>query len=123
MHERAINPPPFLRRIWKRDCALVEHTAPEHRHHRTHEFHCTKLHPDEAELIDEQLICDTGLVGTAEEIVERVCVLEQDRLQELAFAIGDAAKWRLAEAFAREVMSRLWLCTRVLTGRGNGSRS
>jgi hypothetical protein len=59
VHEKRIDPPPFLRRIWTRYCALVEATPPEHRHFRTHEFHYTRLHPGEAELIDAQLIRDT----------------------------------------------------------------
>lgn len=58
-------------------------------------------------MIDEQLIRDTCLVGTAAEIIERVRALEQDGLKELMFATGNAAKWRLAEDFARRVMSHL----------------
>ncbi len=65
VHERGIDPPPFLARIWQRYCALVEQTPPQHRHFRTHEFHYTGLHPGEADLIDAQLIRDTCLVGTA----------------------------------------------------------
>ena len=107
VQERGIEPPDFLRRIWKPYCALVEQTPPEHRHFRTHEFHYTALHPDEAELIDEQLIRDTCLVGTAPELIERIRALQADGLQELIFATGNAAKWRLAEDFAREVMARL----------------
>jgi alkanesulfonate monooxygenase SsuD/methylene tetrahydromethanopterin reductase-like flavin-dependent oxidoreductase (luciferase family) len=85
----------------------VDQTPPEHRHFRTHEFHYTDLHPGEAELIDEQLIRDTCLVGTADELVEQIQVLEQDGLQEMVFAVGNAGKWRFAEAFARRVMKRL----------------
>ena len=107
VHERRIDPPPFLRRIWQRYCALVEATPPEHRHFRTHEFHYTKLHPGEAELIDAQLIRDTCLVGTPDELIERIGELERDGLQELTFATGNASKWRLAEDFARQVMARL----------------
>lgn len=106
-HERGIDPPHFLRRIWKPYCALVEQTPPEHRHFRTHEFHYTGLHPGEAELIDEQLIRDTCLVGTAEELIERIRTLEQDGLQELIFATGLPNKWHLAAEFARQVMQRL----------------
>jgi alkanesulfonate monooxygenase SsuD/methylene tetrahydromethanopterin reductase-like flavin-dependent oxidoreductase (luciferase family) len=107
VHERGIDPPPFLRRIWKPYCALVEQTPAEHRHFRTHEFHYTGLHPGEAALIDEQLIRDTCLVGTADELIERIRSLEQDGLQELIFATGSDGKWHLAETFAREVMQRL----------------
>ena len=102
-----IDPPPFLARIWQRYCALVGQTPPEHRHFRTHEFHYTKLHPGEAELIDAQLIRDTCLVGTPHELIARIRELERDGLQELTFATGNAAKWRLAEDFARLVLAKL----------------
>jgi 5,10-methylenetetrahydromethanopterin reductase len=102
-----IDLPPFLSRIWKPYCALADATPPEHRHFRTHEFHYTKLHPGEAELIDAQLIRDTCLVGTPDELIERIRELERDGLQELTFATGNAAKWRLAEDFARQVMAKL----------------
>lgn len=107
VHERGIDPPPFLARIWKKYCALVEETPAEHRHFRTHEFHYTHLHPGEAELIDAGLIRDTCLVGTADELVARIRQLARDGLQELMFASGTAAKWRLAEDFARQVMAKL----------------
>ena len=107
VHERRIDPPPFLERIWKHYCALVEATSPEHRHFRTHEFHYTKLHPGEAQLIDAQLIRDTCLVGTPDELIERIRELERDGLQELTFATGNDAKWRFAEDFARQVMAKL----------------
>ena len=107
MQERGIDPPPFLERIWKKYCALVEQTPQRHRHFRTHEFHYTALHPGEAELIDAQLIRDTCLVGTADELIERIHALQQDGLQELIFAVGTDAKWRLAEDLARQVMARL----------------
>jgi 5,10-methylenetetrahydromethanopterin reductase len=107
VHETGIEPPGFLRRIWKPYCALVEQTPPEHRHFRTHEFHYTDLHPGEAALIDEQLIRDTCLVGSADELIERIRALERDGLQEMVFAVGNETKWRLAEEFARTVMARL----------------
>jgi 5,10-methylenetetrahydromethanopterin reductase len=107
VQETGIEPPDFLRRIWKPYCALVEQTPPEHRHFRTHEFHYTDLHPGEAELIDEQLIRDTCLVGTADELIERIRALEREGLQEMVFAVGNETKWRLAEEFSRLVMARL----------------
>lgn len=107
VQERGVEPPPFLARIWKRYCALVEQTPPQHRHFRTHEFHYTALHPGEAELIDAQLVRDTCLTGTADELVERIRGLQQDGLRELVFAVGTDAKRSLAEDFARQVMPRV----------------
>jgi alkanesulfonate monooxygenase SsuD/methylene tetrahydromethanopterin reductase-like flavin-dependent oxidoreductase (luciferase family) len=107
VHERGVDPPPFLQPIWKRYCALVEKTPPEHRHFRTHEFHYTRLHPGEAELIDADLIRATCLVGSADELRERIRELERQGLQELMFATGVDEKWRFAEEFARQVMARV----------------
>jgi alkanesulfonate monooxygenase SsuD/methylene tetrahydromethanopterin reductase-like flavin-dependent oxidoreductase (luciferase family) len=107
VHERGIDPPTFLRPMWKRYCALVEATPPEHRHFRTHEFHYTRLHPGEAELIDADLVRATCLVGTADELIERIQELERQGLQELMFATGVDAKWRFAEDFSRRVMARV----------------
>jgi alkanesulfonate monooxygenase SsuD/methylene tetrahydromethanopterin reductase-like flavin-dependent oxidoreductase (luciferase family) len=107
VHERGIEPPPFLRRIWKRYCALVEDTPAEHRHFRTHEGHYTYIHPGEAELIDADLVRDTCLVGTPEELVERIQELERGGLRELMWATGTDEKWRFSREFADRVMARL----------------
>ena len=107
VHERGIEPPSFLRRIWARYCALVEEVPREHRHFRTHEFHYTRLHPGEAELIDADLIRATCLVGTADELIEQIQELERQGLQELMFATGVDGKWRFAEELSRRVMARV----------------
>ncbi len=107
VHERGIDPPPFLRRIWKRYCALVEETPREHRHFRTHEGHYTYVHPGEAELIDAELVRDTCLAGTAEELIERVQELERGGLRELMWATGTDEKWRFSRQLADQVMARL----------------
>jgi 5,10-methylenetetrahydromethanopterin reductase len=105
--ERGIDPPPFLRKIWKRYCALVDETPLELRHFRTHEFHYTHVHAGEAELIDADLIRATCLVGTADQLVERIRELEREGLRELMFATGTDAKWAFAETFARDVIARM----------------
>jgi len=107
VHERGAEPPDFLKRIWRPYCALVAQTPPEHRHFRTHEFHYHDLHPGEAALIDEQLIRVCCLVGTADELVERIRHMHADGLQEMMIAAGTQAKWRFAEEFARNVIARL----------------
>jgi 5,10-methylenetetrahydromethanopterin reductase len=106
VHERGVEVPDFLKPLWSRYCALVEDTAPELRHLRTHEFHYTYLHPGEAELIDADLIRATCLVGSADELVEQIQDLESQGLQEIMWATAVDAKWRFAEDFAKQVMSR-----------------
>jgi 5,10-methylenetetrahydromethanopterin reductase len=106
VHEKGIDPPEFLQRIWKPYCKLVEQTPPEHRHLRTHEFHYTYMHPGEAELIDEELIRATCMVGTPDELVTQIRGLEAAGLQEIMFATGSAEKWSMAKDFAESVMGR-----------------
>jgi len=107
VHEKGIEPPDFLKPIWKRYCALVEQIPQEHRHFRTHEFHYTYMHPGEAELLDADLIRATCIVGGPDELVERMRELEAEGLQELMFATGVDEKWRLAADFSHQVMRRL----------------
>ena len=59
------------------------------------------------ELIDADLIRATCLVGTADELIERIRELERQGLQELMFATGIAEKWAFAETFARSVITRM----------------
>jgi len=107
LHERGGEPPAFLRRIWKRYVALVEETPAAQRHFRTHEGHYTYLHPGEAELIDAELVRDTCLVGTAEELIERIRELERGGLKELMWATGTEDKWRFSRELADRVMARV----------------
>ena len=88
VQERGIDPPPFLERIWKkllRAGRADPARAPPLSHARI-PLHA--LHPGEAELIDAQLIRDTCLVGTADELIERIRALANDGLDELIFAVG-----------------------------------
>ncbi len=107
VHEQDMEPPDFLKPYWQRYCDLVATTPAQHWHFRTHEYHYTALHPGEAELIDANLIRATCLVGTAEELIERIRELEWQGLQELMFATGNDEKWRFAEAFAQRVIAHL----------------
>ena len=107
VHEKGIEPPDFLKPMWKKYCALVEETPPEHRHFRTHEYHYTYLHPGEAELIDEDMIRATCLVGGPDELIEQIRALESEGLQEIMFASGVDEKWAFAQEFSEKVMAKL----------------
>ncbi len=106
VRERGVEVPEFLKPIWRRYCALVETTAPELRHLRTHEFHYTYLHPGEAELIDADLIRATCLVGEPDAVIDQIRQLEAEGLQEIMFATGVPEKRDVIRAFAREVIDR-----------------
>jgi hypothetical protein len=54
----------------------------------------------EAELIDEQLIRDTRLLGKADELIKRIRALVRDGLQKMTFAVSNETSWRLADEFS-----------------------
>ncbi len=107
VHEKDIEPPDFLKPVWKQYCDLVAETPPEHWHFRTHEYHYTDLHQGEADLITADLIRATCMVGTAEELIDQIRELDRQGLQELMFATGVDDKWAFAQAFSRQVMAKL----------------
>jgi alkanesulfonate monooxygenase SsuD/methylene tetrahydromethanopterin reductase-like flavin-dependent oxidoreductase (luciferase family) len=107
VHERGIDPPPFLRPCGSVTARSSRRPRPSTDTFRTHEFHYTRLHPGEAELIDADLIRATCLVGTADELIEQIRELERQGLQELMFATGVDGKWRFAEELSRRVMARV----------------
>ena len=122
VHERGIEPPPFLRRIWKRYCALVEENAgraPALPHPRG-PLH---LPPPGRGGADRRRPGARHLPGgRAEELVERIQELERGGLRELMWATGTDEKWRFSQQLADRVMARL--CPEHLPlGRGEGLQS
>ena len=53
------------------------------------------------------LVRDTCLVGTAEELIERIKELERGGLRELMWATGTDDKWRFSRELADRVMARV----------------
>ena len=101
------DPPPFIRPIWKRYCDLLQDVPPAVRHLRLHDSHYTFMRDDEAPLVTPELVRAVALVGTPEELVDRIRNLEQQGLQQLMFLPSVVNQYRLVETFARKVMARL----------------
>ena len=78
-----------------------------HRHFRTHEFHYTYLHPGEAELIDADLVRATCLVGTADELIERIQELERQRAAGADVRHRRRREVALRRGVSRRVMARV----------------
>lgn len=100
-------PPAFVRPIWKRFCALLDGVPPAELHFKLHQGHSTFLPPEEAELVTEELVRATCLIGRPEELAERIRALERDGVQQLMFQPPVAHQFRILEDFARKVMGRM----------------
>lgn len=100
-------PPAFMRPIWKAYCELMEGVPRDVRHLRLHDSHYTFMRPDEAPLVTAELVRAVALVGTPEEMIERVRDLDGQGLGQLMFLPTVTNQYRMVEDFSRKVMARL----------------
>jgi alkanesulfonate monooxygenase SsuD/methylene tetrahydromethanopterin reductase-like flavin-dependent oxidoreductase (luciferase family) len=101
------DPPAFVRPVWQRFCALMDGVPPAELHFKLHQGHSTFLPPEEAELITEEMVRATALVGRPEEIVEHLRGLERDGLHQLMFQPPVSHQFRILEDFSRKVIARM----------------
>ncbi len=100
-------PPRRLMDVWERYTALVERT-PEHvRHSRIHAGHCTYLHPDELDLLTEDLVRATCIVGRAEECIEQLRQLEAAGVDQIVVLPAQGHADAYAERLAQQVIHKL----------------
>lgn len=98
-----------VRGLWEDYKAYVAETMPpERRHLMLHRGHCAFLPPQERRFITPELIRVTGgLVGDADEIVERIGELSGAGLSEIVLLPPRAAARQNFKEFSEQVMARL----------------
>ena len=101
------DPPAFMQPIWKRYCELLEDVPRHLRHIRLHDSHYTYMREDEAPLVTPELVQAVALVGTPDELIERIRDLDRQGLSQLMFLPTVVNQYRLVETFSRKVMARL----------------
>ncbi|MEZ5406935.1 MAG: LLM class flavin-dependent oxidoreductase [Acidimicrobiales bacterium] len=100
-------PPRKLLDVWDRYTDMIERT-PEHlRHIRIHDGHCTFLRDDERDLITEDLVRATCVVGRAEECVEELREMEAAGVDQLVVLPAPGHQAAYADRFAREIMAKM----------------
>jgi alkanesulfonate monooxygenase SsuD/methylene tetrahydromethanopterin reductase-like flavin-dependent oxidoreductase (luciferase family) len=101
------DPPAFMRPIWKRYCALLADVPRELLHLRLHDSHYTFVRDDEAALVTAELVRAVAVVGTPDELIERIRDLDRQGLDQLMFLPTVVNQFRAVETFSRNVMARL----------------
>src|SRR5262245_17572999 len=81
--ETGEDPPDYARPAWKRYLEWLDEAPPEVRHQRLHGSHYSFVDPEEARFLTADLIRASCLVGTPEELVDRVRALEADGLRQI----------------------------------------
>lgn len=105
--ESGAEPPDYAKGVWGDYMDFLAQRPPELRHRMLHESHYSFLNPDEARFLTPELIQGTCLVGTPEELVERLHTLENEGLRQIMLYPPLNRMYRVIEDFAEHVMARL----------------
>ncbi len=94
--------------LWQDYKRYVEAEMPlDRRHQLLHRGHCAFLLPDERRFVTPEMIRATsGLVGEADEILERIAELEKAGLQEIVLLPPAAVARQNFREFSEQIMSR-----------------
>ena len=105
--ETGEDPPPIVAPIWKEYVAHMETIPKERRHLHQHASHYNYLRKDEMRFLTEDLVRANAIIGTADEVIERLRELESQGMKHLFFMPTLAAQYRVAEDFSQLVMRKL----------------
>ena len=81
--EPGYEPPAYARGVWKDYMAFLDSYPSEIRHQKLHGSHYSHLDPDEAHFLTEELIRGSCIIGTPEELVEKLAQLEAEGLNQV----------------------------------------
>ena len=100
-------PPAHLADFWDDYVALVEQWPPDRRHQRIHEGHNCWVIPEEEPFITPELIDATCLVGTREQLIDRIEALDEAGLDQLVLLPPLAEKEAVIRSVAEHVLPAL----------------
>jgi alkanesulfonate monooxygenase SsuD/methylene tetrahydromethanopterin reductase-like flavin-dependent oxidoreductase (luciferase family) len=100
-------PPVHMQAFWDDYVALVEDTPAERRHQRVHLGHNCWVLPEEERFVTADLIERSCLVGTADQLVERIGALDDAGLDQIVLLPPLAEKEKVIRDVATHVMGPL----------------
>ncbi len=106
-YETGAEPPVYARGIWQDYLAFLEQRPPEVRHRMLHESHYSRLDPQEARFLTPELIEGSALVGTPEQLRDKLRALEGEGLRQIMLYPPLNRMYRVIEDFAEQVLARL----------------
>jgi 5,10-methylenetetrahydromethanopterin reductase len=100
-------PPAHMAEFWDEYVALVEETPPELRHQRVHQGHNCWTLPEEERFVTAELLARSCLIGTADELAERVVALDEAGLDQIVLLPPLAEKEAVIRDVGAHVLRRL----------------
>ena len=100
-------PGPALESVWEEYTALLAETPEDRRHQRVHQGHNCWLLPEEERFVTRELIETTCLVGTADELVERLRAMDEAGLDQLMILPPFDPRFEVLETIGSQVLPHL----------------
>ena len=100
-------PPKAAMEVWDDYRAMIERVPEERRHQRVHAGHNCWVLPDEERFVTPALIENTCLVGTADQIAERLYAYDAAGLDEVMILPVRTPRYEVLERVARDVLPAL----------------
>jgi len=100
-------PPAIVADIWDDYCAMLDEVPSERLHQRIHAGHNCWVLPEEERFVTRELIEATCLVGTADQLVERLLALEAAGLDQVMILPSFEPRYEVLERVGNEVLSQV----------------
>ncbi len=100
-------PPELLRPIWEDYCKMLDAVPAERLHQRIHAGHNCWVVPEEERFLSAKLIESTCLVGTADDVCERLRRLEAAGVDQVMILPAFEPRYAVLERVARDVLPRV----------------
>lgn len=98
------DPPAFLADIWDDYCALLSEVPEERLHQRIHAGHNCWVVPEEERFVTAEIMQATCLVGTQDQLVERLHGLDAAGLRQLMILPSFEPRYEVLERVGRDVL-------------------
>lgn len=97
-------PPAFLHGIWNDYTAMLEEVPEERRHQRIHAGHNCWVIPEEEKFVTKELIQASCMVGTKDEILERLFDLDKAGLNQVMILPSFDPRFDVIERVAKDIL-------------------
>ena len=101
------SPPGFLAEVWDDYCAMLEAVPNDRLHQRIHAGHNCWVLPEEERFVSRALIEATCLVGSADQLIERLQGFAAAGLDQIMLLPALAPRYAVLERVARELFAPL----------------
>ena len=101
------SPPKFLESIWDDYCAMLDQVPADRLHQRIHSGHNCWVIPEEERFVSAALIEATCLVGTRDQLIDRLLALGAAGLDQVMILPTFAPRYDVLERVARDVLAPL----------------